>query len=37
MAFKDMREYLALLEQEGQLKHIDVPFDGAAGPTSCSR
>ena len=31
MAFKDMREYLALLEQEGQLKHIDVPFDGRRG------
>jgi 4-hydroxy-3-polyprenylbenzoate decarboxylase len=31
MAFKDMREYLALLEREGQLKHIDVPFDGRRG------
>ncbi|MGA0020492.1 MAG: UbiD family decarboxylase domain-containing protein, partial [Steroidobacteraceae bacterium] len=31
MAFKDMREYLALLEQEGQLKHVDVPLDGRRG------
>jgi len=28
MAFKDMREFLALLEKEGQLKHIDVPLNG---------
>jgi 4-hydroxy-3-polyprenylbenzoate decarboxylase len=31
MAFKDMREFLALLEKEGQLKHLDVPFDGRRG------
>jgi 4-hydroxy-3-polyprenylbenzoate decarboxylase len=31
MAFKDMREYLALLEREGQLKHLDVPFKGRRG------
>ena len=28
MAFKDMREFLDLLEKDGQLKHLDVPFDG---------
>jgi UbiD family decarboxylase len=26
MAYKDMREFLALLEAEGQLKHTDVPL-----------
>ncbi len=31
MAFKDMREYLALLEKDGQLKHVDVPFKGRRG------
>ena len=31
MAFKDMRAFLAMLEQEGQLKHVDVPFDGRRG------
>lgn len=28
MAFKDMREFLAALEKDGQLKHVDVPLDG---------
>jgi 3-polyprenyl-4-hydroxybenzoate decarboxylase len=28
MAFKDMREFLALLEKEGQLKHVHVPLNG---------
>ena len=27
MAFKDMREYLALLEEHGQLKHVDAPIN----------
>ena len=31
MAFKDMREYLALLEKDGQLKHVDVPFKARRG------
>ena len=31
MAFRDMREFLAALEQDGQLKHVDVPFDGRRG------
>ncbi len=31
MAFKDMREYLALLEKDGQLKHLDVPFKARRG------
>jgi hypothetical protein len=31
MAYKDMREFLAMLEKEGQLKHVDVPFDGRRG------
>lgn len=28
MAFRDMREYLDLLEKDGQLKRLDIPFDG---------
>ncbi|MSR00392.1 MAG: UbiD family decarboxylase, partial [Gammaproteobacteria bacterium] len=28
MVFKDMREFLTMLEKDGQLKHIDVPLDG---------
>ena len=28
MAFRDMREFLDLLEREGQLKRLDMPFDG---------
>ena len=31
MAFKDMREYLALLEKEGQLKHVNVPIKARRG------
>ena len=31
MPFKDTREYLVLLDKEGQLKHIDVPFNGRRG------
>jgi 4-hydroxy-3-polyprenylbenzoate decarboxylase len=31
MAFKDMREFLALLEEEGQLKHVDTPLKCAQG------
>ncbi|MCP5466656.1 MAG: UbiD family decarboxylase, partial [Sinobacteraceae bacterium] len=31
MAYKDMRAFLALLEKEGQLKHVDVPIDGRRG------
>jgi UbiD family decarboxylase len=27
MAFKDMREYLSVLEEDGQLKHVDVPIN----------
>jgi len=27
MAFRDMREYLALLEADGQLKHTEVPLE----------
>ncbi len=27
MAFKDMREFLSLLEEDGQLKHVDVPLN----------
>jgi len=27
MAFNDMREYLALLEKDGQLKHVDTPLN----------
>ncbi len=27
MAFKDMREYLALLEREGLLKHVETPLN----------
>ncbi len=26
MAFRDMREFLALLEEDGQLKHTDIPL-----------
>ena len=31
MAFRDMREYLALLEKDGQLKQVDVPLRGRRG------
>lgn len=31
MSYKGMRDYLAKLESEGQLKHIDVPLDVARG------
>jgi 3-polyprenyl-4-hydroxybenzoate decarboxylase len=31
MAFKDMREFLALLEKEGQLKTVDTPLKCAQG------
>lgn len=31
MAFKDMREFLALLEKEGQLKQVDVPIKARRG------
>ena len=27
MGFKDMREYLSLLEEEGQLKQLDTPIN----------
>ena len=27
MAFKDMREYLSMLEEDGQLKHVDTPIN----------
>ena len=33
MAFKDMREYLALLEKEGQLKRVDTPLRARRGDT----
>jgi UbiD family decarboxylase len=29
MKFKDMREFLAFLEEDGQLKHLDVPLNVA--------
>ncbi len=31
MAYRDMREFLAALEKDGQLKHVDVPLDGRRG------
>ncbi|MCU0759685.1 MAG: UbiD family decarboxylase [Steroidobacteraceae bacterium] len=31
MAYRDMRAFLAMLEKEGQLKHVDVPIDGRRG------
>ena len=31
MAFKDMREFLNLLEEDGQLKHVEVPFNVGLG------